>query len=155
MTTPFYLSLIADEMEAIAGSTTSANHIYAGYWERIALAAEDIAGTTVAANDISSGWMKRSAAAIVSRTGFAGANIYNEDEEGYLAWMVAALEFSLSTTVTGSLEYRLYTLLVSWSGTGVSGDELLLSGDMNSGSDYFLLSGDMQAGGDHLRLSGA
>lgn len=151
MSTPYYLSLIADEMEAIAGSTTSANHSEAGYWERVALAAEDIAGITTLANDELFGSMKRAAAAIVSRTGFAGADIYNENEEGYLAWMVAALEFSLSTTTTGSYEYRLYNLLLSWSGTGVSGDELLLSGDMGP-TDFLLLSGDMQAGSDHVRI---
>lgn len=152
MSTAFYLSLIADEMEAIAGSTTAANRTFAGYWERFALAAEDIAGATTSATDFLTGYMKRAAAAIVSRTGFSDPDIYNENEEGYLAWMVAALEFSLSTTTTGSLEYRLYTLLLGWSGTGVSGDELLLSGDMQSGNDYLLLSGDMQSGSDHVRI---
>jgi hypothetical protein len=150
MSTSFYLSLIADELEAIAGSTSSANHSTAGYWERIALAAEDIAGITSSTNADLFGYMRRAALAIVSRTAFSSPT-FDSSEIGYLAQMAAALEFSLSTTTTGSYEYRLYTLLLSWSGTGVSGDELLLSGDMGP-TDYLLLSGDMQSGGDHVRI---
>jgi len=152
VSTARYLALIADAIETVAGSISSANAGPSGYWKRIVTAAEDIAGAATSANDDPTGYMKRAALAIVARTGFTPVLTYNAQEEGYLAMMVDALEFFLSTTTTGSWEKRLYDLLLLWSPGVPLGDELLLSGDMQSGTDYVLLSGDMQSGTDHIRI---
>jgi len=123
-------------METLAGASTAANNTYAGYWQRIALAAESIAGASSSATLFLTGWMKRAATAVAAKTGFAGTG-YNPNEEGYLAWMVAALEFAQSTSTTGSMENRLYQLLTTWVPGGGGGPFML----MEDGSKMLLEDG--------------
>jgi hypothetical protein len=139
MSTARYLALVADAMETLAGATTTSNQSPAGYWERIAAAAETLNGAATSASNYITGFMKRGAVAIDDYANFAGSG-YNPDEEGYLAWMVAALEDFTGATTTGSFEYRLYTLLTSV----VPGFSILL---LEDGSDFLLEDGgELQLG---------
>lgn len=140
MSTAYYLSLIADTIETQAGATTSANTTHPGYWKRIASAAETIAGAVSSANDTLTGYAKRAAVALNAAAGFNGAGNYNANEEGYLAWIVAALE-SIGSPTTGSTESRFYQLI---NGVASFGSHILRE------DGFFILRED---GGKFLRES--
>lgn len=135
MSTSKYLALLATAFETQAGASTTANATPPGYWKRIAAAAEVIAGAVTTANAGLTGYAKRAVAAVVAKTSFAGSG-YNENEEGYLAKLVAALEFATSTTTTGSMESRLNTLLGTWSPGGGGGAAAALNFSLASNSQY-------------------
>ncbi len=119
MTNPL-LYLIANEFESQASATTPANFTEPGYWKRIAAAAETIAGAGTAANASQLGYMRRAAVAVNDFCNYSGQGNFHSSENGYLAWMVAALEFANGENYIGSLLWQLWLAIQDYAGGAVT-----------------------------------
>lgn len=109
-----YLTQIADDLEAVAGASTTANASLTGYWKRIAAAAEVIAGASTSANADLDGYILRTALALESVEGTSPTG-YGLNTNGLLARVANALEHNAGAS-NGSLIKRIAEAAAGYTG---------------------------------------
>lgn len=110
------LALIATELEADVGITTTANASEAGYWYRIALALEDAVGASSVANNTIEGYMLRACRALEVASLLPGTG-YNATEAGYIARMLASFAVINPGTYNGTSGATLLQAVIDYTGS--------------------------------------